>query len=189
MTAYVHVCKYIYICTGGHIYIYVYIHLNVGSIPYTSGSWDAILLPGTQPADCSPGAAKAPCSSGPWRAGWALLQPMAALLGLLGWACCTARDILQAPRSFRVRPRALEPAVRILAVVKRHAMDTEDVGLQVPLLGGTVRAVSALEGPVTCTNDKRTVRFLSWYSKTRWWNAAPQKAHPLEEIAVSFRWE
>lgn len=36
-------------------------------------------------------------------------------------------------------------------------MDTEDVGLQVPLLGGTVRAVSALEGPVTCTNDKRTV--------------------------------
>lgn len=68
--------------------------------------------------------------------------------------CLRGRGLLEIPRNLRVDSGALEPAIGVLAVVERHAMDTEDVGLQVPLLRGTVRTVAALERPVTC-EEKR----------------------------------
>lgn len=54
MTAYVHVCVNIYIYARVGTYIYRYIHLNIGSILYTSESWHAILPTGMQPADRGP---------------------------------------------------------------------------------------------------------------------------------------
>jgi hypothetical protein len=62
--------------------------------------------------------------------------------------------LLKTPRGLRVDPGALESAVRILAVVKRHTVDTEDVCLQVPLLRGTVGTVATLERPVTYGKKK-----------------------------------
>lgn len=44
-----------------------------------------------------------------------------------------------------VRTGAFEAAVGVLAVVKGHAVHAQHVGLQVAFLGGTVRAVTALE--------------------------------------------
>lgn len=41
--------------------------------------------------------------------------------------------------------RASEAAVGVEAVVEGFAVDTEDVGLQVALLGGAIGAVPALE--------------------------------------------
>lgn len=57
--------------------------------------------------------------------------------------------VLRVARSVRVNARSLEAAVRVLAVVEGHAVDTQHVGLQVALLRGAVRAVLALEWPLT----------------------------------------
>lgn len=46
--------------------------------------------------------------------------------------------------------RASQAAVRVLAVVEGLAVDAQDVGLQVALLGGAVGAVAALEGLSSC---------------------------------------
>lgn len=51
--------------------------------------------------------------------------------------------------------RASEAAVRVEAVVKGLAVDTEDVGLQVALLGGAVGAVPALEWLPSWTKTKK----------------------------------
>lgn len=75
-----------------------------------------------------------------------------------------SRSLLKIPRSLRVDPGTFEPAVGILAVVKRHSMDAEDVGLQVPLLRGTVGTVVTLERPVTCGERKCPVSRVSYLS-------------------------
>lgn len=84
-----------------------------------------------------------------------LLGPAALLCELCRAPCLDSCWLFRIPRSLRVNSGALEPPVRILAVVKRHAMDTQDVGLQVPLLRGTVGAVAALERPVTCRQKEK----------------------------------
>lgn len=56
---------------------------------------------------------------------------------------------------------AFEAAVRVLAVVKGHAVDTQDMGLQVALLRGTVGAVPALERlptPLTSVTSETCTR-------------------------------
>lgn len=54
------------------------------------------------------------------------------------------------------RVRAAEAAVRVQAVVEGLAVDTQDVGLQVALLGGAVGAVPALERLPGCREEKQT---------------------------------
>lgn len=51
--------------------------------------------------------------------------------------------------------RAAEAAVRVQAVVEGLAVDTQDMGLQVALLGRAVRAVPALERLPSCRGKKR----------------------------------
>lgn len=53
------------------------------------------------------------------------------------------------------RVRAAEAAVRVQAVVKGLAVDTQDVGLQVALLGRAVGAVPALERLPGCREDEQ----------------------------------
>lgn len=167
MTVFEHVCKYIYThaCIRIHIYILKCwehpVHIWKLARNSSARSAASCLRPSTQP---EPRAASGRHAMRAWLGALllglaALLLGLATLLGLLGWAPHPACSLLQAPWGFRVCPGALEPAVRVLAVVERHAMDAEHVGLQVPLLRGTVWAVSALEGPVTCTKDKRLVSF------------------------------
>lgn len=54
---------------------------------------------------------------------------------------------------------ALEASVRILAVVERHAVHAQHMGLQVALLGGTVGAVTALEWSLSW-REKQNKRIL-----------------------------
>lgn len=63
--------------------------------------------------------------------------------------------ILRVPGDIRVNARAFEASVRVLAVVKGHAVNTQHVGLQVPFLRGAVRAVAALEWPLTSMTWER----------------------------------
>jgi len=53
------------------------------------------------------------------------------------------------------RVRAAQAAVGVEAVVKGLAVDTEDVGLQVALLGGAVGAVPALEWLPSLERERR----------------------------------
>lgn len=46
-------------------------------------------------------------------------------------------------------------------------MDAQDVGLQVPLLGGTVGAVATLERPVTCGQKEWPVSAAAYRSAAR----------------------
>ena len=55
--------------------------------------------------------------------------------------------------------RAFEAPVGVLAVVEGHAVDTQHMGLQVALLGGTVGAVTALERSLAC-RGKQNKRML-----------------------------
>lgn len=52
--------------------------------------------------------------------------------------------------------RAAEAAVRVQAVVEGLAVDAQDVGLQVALLGCTVGAIPALERLPGCRKDEQT---------------------------------
>lgn len=54
------------------------------------------------------------------------------------------------------RVRAAEAAVRVQAVVEGLAVDTQDVSLQVALLGCAVGAVPALERLPGCRKDEQT---------------------------------
>lgn len=53
------------------------------------------------------------------------------------------------------RVRAAKAAVRVQAVVEGLAVDTQDVGLQVALLGRAVGAVPALERLPGCRKDEQ----------------------------------
>lgn len=53
------------------------------------------------------------------------------------------------------RVRAAEAAVRVQAVVEGLAVDAQDVGLQVALLGRAVGAVSALERLPGCREEEQ----------------------------------
>lgn len=57
--------------------------------------------------------------------------------------------VLGVPGDIRVNAGAFEAPVGVLAVVKGHAVNTQHVGLQVTFLRGAVRAVAALEWPLT----------------------------------------
>lgn len=61
-----------------------------------------------------------------------------------------SRDTRRQSRGPRGHVRASQAAVRVLAVVEGLAVDAQDVGLQVALLGGAVGAVAALEGLPGC---------------------------------------
>lgn len=63
--------------------------------------------------------------------------------------------ILRVPRDIRVYARTFEASVRVLAVVKGHAVNTQHVGLQVAFLRGAVGAVAALERPLTSMTWER----------------------------------
>lgn len=63
--------------------------------------------------------------------------------------------VLRVPRDIRVYARAFETSVRVLAVVKGHAVNTQHVGLQVAFLRGAVGAVTALERPLTSMTWER----------------------------------
>lgn len=63
--------------------------------------------------------------------------------------------ILRVPRDIRVYTRTFEASVRVLAVVKGHAVNTQHVSLQVAFLRGAVGAVAALERPLTSMTWER----------------------------------
>lgn len=164
MTGYLCVCKYIYIYIYVHVWLHAHIHI-FECFQHSGPFWELACHPspqkGFKPAltnQVSKGRIKGRAEQG-WPR-WTSLLGLAALLRQF----CRAprlgsRRLLRVPGGFRVHSGALEPAVGVLAVVERHAMDTEHVGLQVSLLRGTVGAVSALERPVTCVTDDSLVSF------------------------------
>lgn len=66
-----------------------------------------------------------------------------------------SRDTLRHSGGRVRRVRAAEAAVRVQAVVEGLAVDTQDVGLQVALLGRAIGAVPALERLPGCREDKQ----------------------------------
>lgn len=68
---------------------------------------------------------------------------------------------------------AAEAAVRVQAVVKGSAVNTQNVGLQVALLRGTVRAVPALERlPSWEGGEKKKSEKTNLVWVTAWWMLA-----------------
>lgn len=147
-------------------YMHIYMYLKVFTILSPSGNLHAIPFLGRGLSQPSPNSYPKPGLKSAAEQGWALWASLLGLGALLGQLCRAprlgSRWLLQIPGSFRVHSGALEPAVGVLAVVERHAMDTEHVGLQISLLRGTVGAVSALERPVTCMTDDSPVSFAQW---------------------------
>lgn len=74
------------------------------------------------------------------------------------WRVVVSRDARRQSGGPLGRVWASKAAVRVEAVVKGLTVDAEDVGLQVPLLGSAVRAVSALERLPTWTKKKERKR-------------------------------
>lgn len=179
MTGYLCVCKYIYIYIYVHVWVHVHIHI-FECFQHSGPFWEVTLHPfprkvfkPTLTNHMSKARVKGRAEQS-WPC-WASLLGLAALLGQLCRApCLGSRWLLHVPGGFRVHSGALEPAVGVLAVVERHAMDTEHVGLQVSLLRGTVGAVSALERPVTCVTDNSLVSF----------GFSPWTLHSLDKLTI-----
>lgn len=72
------------------------------------------------------------------------------------WCAVISRDTLRHSGGRLRRMWAAEAAVRVQAVVEGLAVDTQDVGLQVALLGRAVGAVPALERLPGCRKDEQT---------------------------------
>ena len=67
-----------------------------------------------------------------------------------------------------LRTGAFEAPVGVLAIVEGHAMDTQDMGLQVALLGGTVGAVTAPERSLAWRKtETNNITFIRRYTRLR----------------------